>query len=132
MTFALAIAAFAALTFILLNIEVIYTYRTQGTHYGWSSNRDPNRTLSALGKRIKNTYSNQVESAAYIVPLLVAAALVIPDHAGAQTAAWLIVIGRLIYSALYYTGIHGARLVGFGLANVSFIYIAANILLALT
>ncbi|MFQ5439735.1 MAG: hypothetical protein ACE5DK_13005, partial [Paracoccaceae bacterium] len=87
MEFTTALYAIGLITLILLFVEVNFTYATQGFAYGWSDNRDPNVTFSPLAMRIKNSYNNQVESAAYSVPVLGAAALTGLEHSGAQIAA---------------------------------------------
>lgn len=123
MEFTTALYAIGLITLILLFVEVNFTYATQGFAYGWSDNRDPNVTFSPLAMRIKNSYNNQVESAAYSVPVLGAAALTGLEHSGAQIAALIYVIGRAIYGPLYISGIPGARLIGFGMGSLSMIYI---------
>ncbi|MBL4726105.1 MAG: MAPEG family protein, partial [Rhizobiaceae bacterium] len=55
--------------------------------------------------RIQRAYQNQVESAAYVVPVLAAGALVGLEGSGAETAALLIILGRIAFALLYYTGI---------------------------
>lgn len=118
MDYTTALVSIGIITFVMLVIEVNYTYATQGTAFGWSNNR-PEVSLSPLAQRIKNAYSNQVESTAYTVPVLAAAALTGLDHSGAEFAAMTLVIGRAIYGPLYYAGIPYARLVGFGMGTIS-------------
>ncbi len=123
MEFTTALYAIGLITFILLFVEINFTYATQGFAFGWSNNRDPNATFSPLAQRIKSAYSNQVESAAYSVPVMAAAAFSGLESSGAQTAALIYVIGRAIYAPLYYTGIPYVRLIGFLMGSVSMIYI---------
>jgi len=123
MEYTTALFSIGIITFVLLFVEVNFTYATQGFEYGWSNNRNPDATFSPLAKRIANAYNNQVESAAYSVPIFAAAAFLGLENSGAETAALIYVIGRAIYGPLYYTGIPGARLVGFGLGSLSMIYI---------
>ena len=104
-------------------IEVNFTYATQGFKYGWSSNRDPSVEFTPLAKRVSNAYNNQIESAAYSVPVFAAAALTGLESTGAETAALIYVIGRAIYGPLYYLGFAGLRLIGFGMGSLSMIYI---------
>jgi uncharacterized MAPEG superfamily protein len=123
MEFTTALYSVGLITFILLFIEINFTYATQGLSFGWSSNRDQDAKISPLGQRIKSAYANQVESAAYSVPVLAAAAFSGLEHSGAQTAALIYVVGRAIYGPLYYWGVANLRLVGFGLGSLSMIYI---------
>lgn len=127
MTFTAALIAFAILTMILLSNQIFFTYATQGFGYGFSSNRKNNVDLSPLANRIANTYRNQVEASAYLVPVLAVAALIGLQSESAQFAALLIIVGRVLFSALYYTGIPFIRVPAFGLANVSALYIAYEI-----
>jgi len=127
MTFTAALIAFTVLTMILLATQIIFTYATQGFSYGFSSNRSADAQQSALALRIANTFRNQTESAAYIVPVLAVAAIVGLDSSSAQFAALLIIVGRFMFSVLYYSGLPFARVPAFGLANVSTLYIAFEI-----
>lgn len=123
MEYTTALYAIGLITFILLFVEVNYMYATQGFSYGWSANRDKSAEFSPLARRISNAYKNQVESAAYSVPIFAVAAITGLESSGAETAALIYVIGRAIYAPLYYTGIPYARLVGFGMGSLSMIYI---------
>ena len=127
MDYTTAILSLGLISILMLVVEVNFTYATQGTKFGWANNR-PDVEYSALALRIKNAYGNQVESISYTVPVLVAAALSGLDHSGAEIAALAIVAGRAIYGPLYYTGIPYARLVGFGMATVSTLYIIVILL----
>ena len=73
--------------------------------------------------RFKNAYSNQVESISYTLPALAGGAIMDIDHAGAHTAALIIVLGRAIFGPLYYSGVPYGRLVGFGMGTVRSIYL---------
>lgn len=130
MEYVTAIYALGAISFVLLLIEVNYTYASQGTDFGWSANR-PEVTLSPLGQRIKNAYGNQVESIAYTLPVLAAAALSDAEIVGGTTAALIMVIGRAIYGPLYISGIPYARLVGFGMGTLSAAYLLVTLALTL-
>lgn len=123
MTFTTALFSVGLITFVMLIIEVNFTYATKGFAFGFSANRDQSATFSPLAQRIKNAYQNQVESAAYSVPVLAAAALIGLQSSNAETAALIYVIGRAIYGPLYYTGIPYVRLIGFLLGSLSMIYI---------
>lgn len=112
MTPTLALMAFALLTMISITVEIIYTYATQGFGFGFSSNR-PSVEKSSLGLRIQRAYQNQVESAAYIVPVLGAAAIMGLNSPMVQTTALIIVAGRAAFVLLYYTGIPFIRILGF-------------------
>jgi uncharacterized MAPEG superfamily protein len=115
--------AIGLITFVLMFIEINFTYATQGFSYGWSSNRKSPAEFSPLAKRIQNAYNNQVESAAYSVPVFAAAAFTGLESSGAETAALIYVIGRAIYGPLYYLGYANLRLIGFGMGSLSMIYI---------
>ncbi len=123
MEYTTALYAIGLITIALLFVEVNFTYATQGIAFGWSSNRNPDAEFSPLALRIRNAYNNQVQSAAYSVPVFAAAALTGLEHSGAETAALVFVIGRAIYGPLYYLGVANLRLVGFGMASLSMIYI---------
>lgn len=128
MEYTTALFGVGLITFLLMFIEVNFTYASQGFAFGWSSDRDPGAVFSPLAQRIKNAYNNQIESTAYTVPVLAAAAIVGLESSSAETAAMILVIGRAIYGPLYYTGIPGARLVGFGMATLSTLFIAYKLL----
>jgi len=117
MEFTTALLSLGAVTFVMLFIEVNFTYATQGLVFGWSANR-PKVEYSPLAQRIKAAYNNQIESVAYTLPPLMTAAFIGLDHSGAELAALAIVVGRATYGLLYYTGIPYARLVGFALATL--------------
>ena len=104
MDFTTAILCIGLISIIMLVIEVNYTYASQGTAHGWSVNR-PSVEISPLGQRIKNAYSNQVESISYTLPALAGGAIMDIYHAGAHTAALIIVLGRAIFGPLYYSGV---------------------------
>jgi len=123
MAYITALYLFALLTLLMLNVEIFFTYATQGFGYGFSSNRNPSAEFSPLAVRIKRAYQNQIESAAYGVPVLAAAALSDLQSPSAETAAMLFVLGRLLFALLYYTGIPMARLIGFGMGALSILYI---------
>ena len=124
MDFTTALAAFAAISLVYLFIQVNFTYAYFGFGYGWSSNRKTDKVLNPIGKRIANTWANQAESAAYIVPALGVAAITGLEHNGAQTAALLIVIGRAAFGPLYYTGVPFLRIPAWALAFFSTVYLA--------
>ncbi len=130
MSYEAALVCFGALTLLLLMIEIMFTYATQGLGFGFSSNRDPLVQFSTLAIRIKNAYRNQVESAAYIVPVLVVAATSGLENNHAEMAALFIVLGRAFFSALYYVGIPFVRLLGFVTATMSTIFIAYTLLIS--
>lgn len=127
MSFITALIMFALLTIILVGNEIFFTYATLGFKFGFSANREPVEK-SALAKRIANTYKNQVEAAAYGVPILAAAAITGLQGNGVETAALLFVLGRLAFSILYYTGMPFVRVPAFLVANVSLIYICYYLL----
>ena len=128
MSYESALVYFAGLTILLLGIEIMFTYATQGFGFGFSSNRDPSREFSALAMRIKNTYRNQVESATYIVPVLAAASITGLGNSHAEMAALIIILGRVLFSVLYYAGIPFARVIGFTMATFSTLFIGYTLL----
>ena len=130
MDFTTAILCIGLISIIMLVVEVNFTYAAQGTAYGWSANR-PTVEISPLGQRIKNAYANQVESISYTLPALAAAAITDLQHAGAHTAALIIVLGRAIFGPLYYSGIPYGRLVGFGMGTIGSIYLYIVLLMSL-
>lgn len=130
MDYVTAIYALGLVSFVLLLIEVNYTYASQGTAFGWSANR-PEVSLTPIGQRIKNAYNNQIESISYTVPVLAAAALSDAEIAGGTTAALVMVLGRALYGPLYISGIPYARLVGFGMGTLSSAYLLITLGLTL-
>ncbi len=123
MTFTTALALFAVLTLVMLGIEIMFTYATQGFGYGFSANRGEVEH-SALALRIKHAYQNQIESAAYGVPVLTAAAMTGLESSSAQMAALIFVLGRAAFAVLYYTGITFIRVPAFVMGSFSSLYIA--------
>jgi uncharacterized MAPEG superfamily protein len=124
MAFTTALILFALLTLIMLSIEIMMTYAAQGFSYGFSSNRSTTTEHSPLALRIRRAYQNQVESAAYGVPILAAAAVTGLESSSAETAALLLVVGRAAYAGLYYSGITFIRVPAFMLGTFSTLYIA--------
>ena len=112
MTFTTALIAFGIITLLAVGLEIMFTYATQGFGYGFSSNR-PAVEKSPLGLRIQRAYQNQVESAAYIVPLLVAGHLTGLAGPTAELVTLIIIAGRAAFMLLYYTGIPFLRVIGF-------------------
>jgi len=113
MTFTTALIAFGIITLLAVGLEIMFTYATQGFGYGFSSNR-PMVEKSPLGLRIQRAYQNQVESAAYIVPLLVAGRHMTGlSGANAELVTLVIIAGRAAFMLLYYTGIPFLRVFGF-------------------
>ncbi len=104
MTFEYALLAVAALQFVLIAMDVTYTYATRGFGYGFSSNRAPVER-GAFGRRIENAYRNQVEANAYAVPVLAAAAIIGLASPMASLAVLVHVGCRLAFALAYYTGI---------------------------
>jgi len=122
MTITAALIWFALITLIIAATEIMYTYATQGIRYGFSANR-PAPTLTDFGARLKRTYQNQVESAAYIVPALIGASIAGVSGSDVQMAALLIVIGRAAFAVLYLTGITFVRVPAFVLGTGSTAYL---------
>lgn len=107
-----ALVVFGAITLFAVGVEILYTYATQGIGFGFSSNR-PTVELSPLGRRISRAYTNQVEAAAYVVPVLGAGVFAGLDTPLAQNAAFAIVVGRAWFILFYYTGLPFVRIIGF-------------------
>ena len=124
MAFTMALVLFGLITLVMLTIELTFTYATQGFGYGFSSNRSSNIERSQLGLRIQRAYQNQIESAAYGVPVLAAAAFLGLQSGAAETAALLFIIGRVAFAPLYYSGVPFLRVPAFGLGTLSILYIA--------
>jgi len=91
-----ALFCIGLITFVMLLVEVNFTYATQGLAFGWSSNRPANAEFSPLALRIRTAYNNQVQSTGYSVPVFATAALNGLESSGAKTAALIYVIGRAI------------------------------------
>ena len=123
MSYETALVWFAIITVFTLMLEIWTTYITKGFGFGFSSNRNPQAESSGFPLRIKRTYQNQIESAAYIVPVLAAASVTGLEHSGAELAALLLVVGRALYIPLYYSGVSFIRVPAFGLAMLSALYI---------
>jgi uncharacterized MAPEG superfamily protein len=124
-----ALALFGLLTLILIGNEIFFTYATQGFGYGFSANRGPIER-SPLGLRIQRSYQNQVESAAYVVPVLAAGALIGLQGWDVELAALLLVIGRAAFALLYYSGIPFIRVPAFLMGTLSTLYIAFAVVTA--
>lgn len=123
MSIPLALVTFALITMSLITFEIIYTYAKRGFRYGFSSNR-PAIEHSAFELRIKRTLQNHIESAAYIVPVLIAAEVSGITFPSLEMAVGLILAGRAAYALLYYTGIPFVRIPAFSLASLSTAYVA--------
>lgn len=129
MSFVTALIAFGIVTLLMLGLEIMTTYATQGFTFGFSANRaDVERPPLAL--RIQRAYQNQVESAAYGVPILAAAAISGLQFGGAETAALMFVAGRAAFAVLYYTGIPFIRVPAFLLGTLSIFYIAYGLVVS--
>jgi uncharacterized MAPEG superfamily protein len=130
MTFISALIAFGVITLLMLGLEIMTTYATQGFGFGFSSNRKiVERPPLAL--RIARAYQNQIESAAYSVPILTAAAVTGLQFSGAETAALLFVVGRATFAVLYYTGISFIRVPAFLVGTLSIFYIAFGLIVSM-
>ncbi|WP_299586858.1 MAPEG family protein [uncultured Tateyamaria sp.] len=112
MSFTTALVAFAIITLLAVGLEIMFTYATQGFGFGFSSNR-PAVQKSPLGLRIQRAYQNHVESAAYIVPLLIAGQMTGLTGTTAEWVTLIIIAGRAAFMVLYYTGIPFLRILGF-------------------
>lgn len=130
MTFTTALIAFGIITLLMLGLEIMTTYATQGFGFGFSSNRNIVER-PALALRIARAYQNQIESAAYGVPILAAAAVTGLQFSGAETAALLFVVGRAAFAVLYYSGVSFIRVPAFLLGTLSIFYIAYGLLVSI-
>lgn len=117
-----ALVIFGLITLFMLGVEIFFTYATLGFGYGFSANRK-SVEKSLFAQRIQRAYQNQVESAAYAVPALAAAAVLGLEGAGVETAALLLVIGRGAFAVLYYSGISFIRVPAFLLGSMSTLFI---------
>ncbi len=124
MDYTTALVLFSILTLAMLSLEIFYTYGTQGFGFGFSANRNPQAEYSRLGLRIKRAYQNQIESAAYGVPVLAVAALTGLENANAETAAQYFIMGRAAFAVLYYSGIPFIRVPAFLASTLSTLFIA--------
>ena len=124
-----ALILFGLLTLVLVGVEIMYTYATQGFGYGFSANRGESKR-SALGLRIQRTYQNQVESTAYAVPILAAAAVSGLQGDGVELAALLLVVGRAAFALLYYSGVPFIRVPAFLLGTLSTLFIAYSLFIS--
>ncbi len=128
MTFTTALIAFGIITLLMLGLEIMTTYAVQGFGFGFSANRGTVES-PPFALRIKRAYQNQIESTAYGVPILAAAALTNLQFGGAELAALIFVIGRAAFAMLYYTGIPFIRVPAFLLGTLSIFYIAFGLLM---
>ncbi len=124
MTYTTTLILFSVLTLIMLTVEIMTTYATQGFGFGFSSNRATDVKVPPLALRIKRAYQNQIESAAYGVPVLAVAAIVGLENANAETAALIFILGRAAFAVLYYSGIFWIRVPAFLMGTLSTLYIA--------
>ncbi|MBT3790433.1 MAG: MAPEG family protein [Alphaproteobacteria bacterium] len=124
MAYTTALMLFGVLTLVMLSIEITMTYATQGFGFGFSSNRDPNIERPAFALRVQRAYQNQIESAAYGVPVLAAAAITGLQSGSAEMAALLFVVGRAAFALLYYSGVSFIRVPAFAMGTLSALYIA--------
>ncbi|MEM9797337.1 MAG: MAPEG family protein [Pseudomonadota bacterium] len=127
MTLTTALILYALVTMTALTVEIVYAYATQGFGYGFSSNR-PVIERTPLGLRIERAYRNQVESAAYILPVLTAGIVTGLQGPGIALAATLIVSGGAAFVLLYYTGIPFIRILGFTCGSLGSLYLALRLL----
>lgn len=95
MTFELALLAFGVMTIATVGVEILYTYATQGFAYGFAAKR-PETTFSDFALQLKKAYNNQVETAAYAVPILAAAAFLQLQSDLALFAAWAFIVARVL------------------------------------
>ncbi|WP_412565568.1 MAPEG family protein [Thalassobius sp. MITS945101] len=117
----MALLWFGVLTLATLSIEIQTTYIVHGFGFGFSSNR-PKVERSGLPLRISRAYNNQVESAAYIVPILAAAVFMGAATPAIETAAMVVVLARLGFVVMYYSGIHFARVPFFLVSVLALLY----------
>ncbi|MBM2576075.1 MAPEG family protein [Jannaschia sp. Os4] len=128
MTATTALILYALISMTALTVEIVYAYATQGFGYGFSSNR-PAIERTPLGLRLERAWRNQVESAAYVLAVLAAAAVTGLSGPGPALALALVVAGRALFVLLYYTGLPFARIIGFSTASLGSLYLAVTMLL---
>ncbi|WP_298434726.1 MAPEG family protein [uncultured Jannaschia sp.] len=127
MTATTALILYALISMTALTVEIVYAYASQGFGYGFSSNR-PAITRTPFGLRLERAWRNQVESAAYVLPVLAAAAASGATGPGVSTALAVVVAGRAWFVLLYYTGLPFARILGFSAASLGSLYLAVTML----
>lgn len=123
-----ALCAYAVISIAMIGFQIMYTYATQGFGFGFSANR-PAVPLSAFGVRVGRAVQNQTESAAYIVPVLVAAQFLSLTDSTTSTLLLLIVLGRAAFAILYYTGIPFVRVPAFVCGTMPSLYLAVVMLM---
>ncbi|MEM7489509.1 MAG: MAPEG family protein [Pseudomonadota bacterium] len=128
MTATAALILYALTSMTALTVEIVYAYATRGFGYGFSSNR-PAIERTRLGLRLERAWRNQVESAAYVLPVLTAAAATGVSGPGVPLALTAIVAGRAAFVLLYYTGLPFARILGFSAASLGSLYLAVTMLI---
>lgn len=129
MAIEMALLWFGVLTLVTLMIEIQSTYIVYGFNYGFSSNR-PDVERSGLKLRIGRAYNNQVESASYIAPILAAALFIGAATPAMETAALLVVLARVGFVIMYYTGVHFARVPFFLVSVLALIYMVYGLVTA--
>lgn len=127
MSLEIALVCFGLITFATIGFEILYTYATLGFGFGFSSLR-PVVEKTGFALRVERVYRNQVESTAYIVPALAAAALLGVQSPAAMTTALVIVLGRLGFVLTYYTGIPFLRVPFFVMGSFGSLYLMYLIL----
>ena len=99
MSFEIALVAFAFVTLIYLLVELAFTYR-----FFWARLRlviqSNQRQVLPIGRRIENTFQNQVESATIDRPVLAAAAITGLEHQGAELAAAIVIGARALFGPI--------------------------------
>lgn len=123
MNFELALFSYGIMTMATVGVEIMFTYATQGFGYGFAARR-PETTFSPFAQQLKKAYNNQVETAAYAVPILIAAALIQLQSETAQIAAAVFIVARAFYIVLYLTGVSFLRVPPFLIAQTALLYIA--------
>ena len=118
---------FGFITLAMLGLEIMYTYATRGFAYGFSSNR-ASAERTPLGLRIQRAYQNQIEAAAYAVPVFGAAAITGLQGNAVELAALLFIVGRAAFAVLYYSGIPFIRVPAFLLGTLSTLFVAVSLI----
>lgn len=122
MSFINALAGFGLITLAIVGLSIMHTYATRGFGFGFSSNR-PQSGQTAFEIRLGRTLQNHTESAAYVVPALLAAQFSGVEGAMPSLAAMIIVIGRALFAPLYLSGVPFIRVPAFAMGSLPSLYL---------
>lgn len=117
-----AFVLFGLLSLLLVGFEIMFTYATRGFGYGFSANREP-LDMSAFATRLKRTWQNHVESAAYVLPALLGVHLTGLTSPNVMLATLILLLGRALFIPLYLSGITFIRVPAFVMGTFSSAYL---------